>query len=86
MRFLRASGTPPPKILYAATELVLKTGLGHALAEDEPNRESVKAMLDEARLQGITLDGDTLGYVFRLSLERLAEWLLAEPHEYLLFK
>lgn len=86
MRFLKDSGAPPPKALYAAAEFVLNAGLRRAFENEELSPEAIETFLDESRSEGISLDEDTLEYALRGSLERMVERLFASPKELGLLK
>ncbi len=79
MRFLKDSGTPPPKALYAAAEVVLNADLRRAFENEEFSSEHIDPLLEESRSEGISLDEDTLEYALRGSLERIAQRLIASP-------
>ena len=81
MRFLKGSGVSPPKPLYVAAELVLNASLRGAFEDEELDPELITTFLEEAEVEGIFLDADTLEYALRKSLERLADRLLANPSE-----
>jgi alpha-amylase/alpha-mannosidase (GH57 family) len=81
MRFLKDSGTPPPKALYAAAEAVLNADLRRAFENEEFSPELVDTLLDESRSEGISLDQETLEYTLRGSLERMVERLVSSPME-----
>jgi len=81
MRFLKDSGVPPPKALYAAAEVVLNADLRRAFENEEFSPEHIDSLLDESRSEGISLDEDTLEYAMRGSLERMAERFIASPTE-----
>ena len=79
MRFLKDSGVPPQKALYAAAEVVLNAGLRRAFENEELSPELIDPLLEESRSQGVSLDEETLEYALRRSLERMVERLLASP-------
>jgi len=81
MRFLRDSGTPPPKALYSAAEMVLNATLRRAFENEEFYADVIDPLLEEVRLEGISLDTDTLEFTLRRILERMAERLSASPTE-----
>jgi hypothetical protein len=81
MRFLKDSGTPPPKALYAAAEVVLNADLRRAFENEEFSPEHIDSLLDASRSEGISLDEDTLEYALRGSLERTAQRFVASPTE-----
>ncbi|NIS72201.1 MAG: DUF3536 domain-containing protein [Proteobacteria bacterium] len=81
MRFLRDSGSPPPKALCAAAEMVLNGTLRRAFENEEFDPDLINPLLEEVTLAGISLDTDTLEFAFRKSIERMADRLLASPTE-----
>jgi len=81
MRFLKDSGTPPPKALYAAAGVVLNASLRRAFENEELSSELIDTLLDESRSEGIPLDEQTLEYALRQSLESMGERLIANPSE-----
>jgi alpha-amylase/alpha-mannosidase (GH57 family) len=86
MRFLTDLRIPLPRAFYAAAEFVLNAQLRNALEHEEIDTERVGALLDAARVEGVTLDAATLEYSFRHNLERIAERFLAEPTDPTSFK
>ena len=81
MRFLRDSGTPAPKALCAAVEVVLNADLRRAFENEDFSPEQIDTLLDELGSEGITLDEETLEYTVRRNLERLGEQLSRDPAE-----
>lgn len=79
MRFLKELNIPQPKVLHAAAEFVLHTNLRQAFAADPPEIERINALLGEAGISNIQLDGTVLGYVLEQTLERMSNRLRAEP-------
>ncbi len=86
MRFLKELGTPAPKALYAAAEVVLNAGLRRAFEDKEFDPDSIEDLLEEAMGEGITLDSHILEYAFRKNLEHMAALFLNKPSELLLLK
>ena len=86
MRFLKESGVPSPKILYIAGELVLNENLCRAFGSEEILPETIDNFLEESRLQGISLDVNTLEYIFRKNLERIAERFKLRPTDHTALK
>jgi alpha-amylase/alpha-mannosidase (GH57 family) len=86
MRFLKELGTPAPKALYAAAEIVLNAGLRRAFEDEEFDPDAINDLLEEARGEGITLDATVLEYAFRKNLERMAELFRSNPLDLLLLK
>jgi len=81
MLFLKDLNIPQPKALYTATEFVLNTSLRYALAEDEPDPERIKAILNEAKIFKVPLEGASLGYIIKKSLEKMGERLYKNPED-----
>jgi hypothetical protein len=86
MRFLKESGVPSPKILYVAGELVLNENLRRAFESEEISPKIINNFLEESRLQGISLDVNTLEYILRKNLERIAERFKSSPTDLTLLK
>ena len=86
MRFLKELGTPAPKAFYAAAEIVLNAGLRRAFEAEEFDPNAVNDLLEEASVEGITLDSNILEYAFRKNLERMAELFRTNPSDLLLLK
>ena len=72
MRFLLDLGAPMPSAFRAAAELVINSNLRRALEDEEPDPGRVHALLDEAKLWAVPLDGVALGFVFQKTLEGIA--------------
>jgi len=81
MRFLKDLGTPAPKALAGAAELVMNASLRQFFESEELNPETVATYLEEAAGEGIQLDTDTLEFALRQRLESLAAQLSVEPTE-----
>ncbi|MBC7105223.1 MAG: DUF3536 domain-containing protein, partial [Firmicutes bacterium] len=79
MRFLKNLGVPQPKALTCAAEFVLNSNLREAFAEDPMDLERINALLGEAAVINVALDGAGLGYALRKTLERLAGRLRERP-------
>jgi len=80
LRFLKDLGIPPPKAVYASAEFVLNSRLRQALdSSDEFDLGRIGTLLDEAQMEDVSLDTASLEYVFRQSMERMAERLSASP-------
>jgi alpha-amylase/alpha-mannosidase (GH57 family) len=82
MRFLKDSGSHPPKALYNAAELVLNHDLFREFGRDPLDAETIRFLLEEADLTDISLDTDTLEFTLRNSLEELAELFAEQPEAY----
>ena len=81
MRFLKDTGIPAPKALYMAAELVLNASLRQALEHDDLNQKTIKNLLEEAKIEGITLYSEALEYSLRKNLDRMAEQIFKNPLE-----
>jgi alpha-amylase/alpha-mannosidase (GH57 family) len=79
MRFLKNLNVPQPRGLTCAAEFVLNTNLREAFVEDPLNLERINALLAEAAVINVALDGAGLGYALRKTLERLAGRLRERP-------
>jgi len=82
MRFLKELNIPQPKVLYTAAEFVLNTNLRQAFTTDILDIERINALLDEAKISNVPLDGAILGYVLEQTLERLGEQLRDRPTDH----
>ncbi len=81
MRFLTSLHIPVPKAFQAAAEFVVNAQLRRALDQDEIDVDTVKALLEKAKLEGVGLDAATLEFTYRRALEQMGQRLLAEPAE-----
>ena len=81
IRFMTNLGIPTPKAFYSAAEFVLNSNLRRAFENGELDPERIRTLLDEAKLERVTLDADTLEYTLRRSIERIANQLLINPSE-----
>jgi hypothetical protein len=79
MRYLTDLHIPLPKAFTAAAELVLNGDLCRALQNQEINTERVSALLESAKIAGVTLDAPTLEFAYQQKLERLANYLKRSP-------
>jgi alpha-amylase/alpha-mannosidase (GH57 family) len=79
MLFLTSLGIPSPRAFYSAAEFVLNNNLRRAFEIEELDLERIKMLLEEARLEHVTLDAATLEYTLRKSIQRMAERLLTNP-------
>jgi hypothetical protein len=81
MRFLKDAGIPAPKALYAAAELVLNVNLCQALENEALNPKLIKSLLEEAKIEGVTLYLETLEYSLRKNFDGMAEQISKNPLE-----
>ena len=79
LQFLKDTGSPPPKAFYVAAELVLNADLHRSFQDDNLDLNRIEYLLEEAQLEGVSLDSTFLEYSFRKALERLAKRLAADP-------
>jgi hypothetical protein len=86
LRFLKDAGIPPPKALHTAAEFVLNADLHRAIQNDDLEVNRIQNLLDEAQLEGITLEATSLEYSFRKAVERLARRLADEPDDFSLLE
>jgi hypothetical protein len=86
IRFLKELGMPAPKALYAAAEIVLNAGLRRAFEDTGLDPNAIHDLLDEARLEGITLDATVLEYAYRKNLERMADLFRSNSFDLALLK
>ncbi len=80
MNFVTALGLPLPKRLQVAAEIILNSDLRRVLEAEDLSLERANALLDEAWRAGVQLDGPTLEFALRRTIERLARQFHAEPH------
>ena len=79
MRYLTELHVPLPKAFTAAAELVVNGDLRQALEDQEINADRVSALLESAKIAGVTLDTATLEFAYRQNLQRLANCLALTP-------
>ncbi len=82
MRFLTDLGIPLPEPLPCTAEFVLNFYLRQACENGEVDPEAVQTLLVEARALKVTLDGVSLEYTLRLTLERLAAGVRENPGDF----
>jgi alpha-amylase/alpha-mannosidase (GH57 family) len=81
MRFLTNLHIPLPKAFQSAAEFVLNGYLREALEKDDIDAERIRALLETAWLEGVSVDTTTLEFAYRHNLERLADQLKSNPEE-----
>jgi alpha-amylase/alpha-mannosidase (GH57 family) len=79
MTFVAGMGLPLPKRLQVAAEIILNIDLRRVLESDEMDAGRANALLDEAWRAGVPLDGQTLEFAARRTIERLARQFREEP-------
>jgi alpha-amylase/alpha-mannosidase (GH57 family) len=81
MRFLKDAGVPAPRILAEASSFVVNTGLTRLMLEDDLDTKRIRAFLDQAAAENISLDTEALEFALRQNLERMALRMQNEPGE-----
>ena len=81
LRFLTDNNIPPPQALLAAARYVLNMDLIRAFEQEDPDGSAIQNLLESARLQGISLDSDTLEITIRKRLESMMNRLLTVPSD-----
>ena len=84
--FLRDLGVPLPKAIRTAAEFAVNSNLRRTFANNDMDTEQVRKQLEEAKLGGIALDGTTLEYTLRLTIERLFEKFAGAPDDAVLLE
>ena len=79
MRFLTDLNIPLPKGFSAAAEVVLNSDLRRALERTAIDVQQVIRKIETAKIEGVSLDTDTLEFAFRHTLERTASRFAANP-------
>jgi hypothetical protein len=81
MRFLTSLGLPLPGAFRAAAEMVLNAYLREALESFEPDPTRVRDLIENARLEGVALDGPALGFTLSRTLRRLSDAHRGRPSD-----
>jgi alpha-amylase/alpha-mannosidase (GH57 family) len=79
MRFLKDLGIPQPKALHTAAEFIINISLRRAFAEEPLDFDYITALLNEAGMLEIPLDGRGLGFVLEKTVAQMAERLRTDP-------
>jgi alpha-amylase/alpha-mannosidase (GH57 family) len=79
MRFIGDLGVPLPRVLRTTAEFVLNSSLREQFQEEIPDLEQVRALIDAAGREGVSLDREGLSFHLRRSLERLLGRFHDEP-------
>jgi hypothetical protein len=82
MNFVTSLGMPMPKRLQVAAEIILNSDLRRTFEQDEIPLERANALLDEAWRAGVQLDGPTLEFALRRTIERLAGRFREAPEDF----
>jgi hypothetical protein len=87
MRFVADLRVPLPRAFSMAAEFALNSTL-RAAFEDRENLDftRINSLIEEARTQGVPLDGTTLGFALKKTIRRLSEQLLESPDNIELMK
>jgi len=80
MRFLSDLSIPLPRAFSIAAEFALNSTLRTAF-EDVENLDftRINTLIDEAHVQGVLLDGPTLGYALRRTIKQLSQQFVENP-------
>jgi len=78
-RFLTHINFPLPKRFHAAADFALNIELRRELQRDDINQERVASVIEEARLVGIEIDRDGLGFELQENIDRLAAAFAEDP-------
>lgn len=81
LRFLKDLGTSRPPALCMAADFVLNTSLRRAFEEESLDVDAVRTLLENAMLEGVSLDSGSLEIVIRRRLEGMSEHILAGKNE-----
>lgn len=79
LRFLGASGIERPKVLSHTAEFVLNASLQAELQAESLDVFRVRALVEQAKIEQITLDQAGLGYALQKSLARQMEQFCEDP-------
>jgi len=87
MRFVSALHVPQPRPFSIAAEFALNSTLRAAFGDYENlDFSRINTLIEEARSQGVGLDGTTLGFALKNTIRRLAEQFAKEPDNLELMK
>jgi alpha-amylase/alpha-mannosidase (GH57 family) len=78
-RFLTHIDFPLPNRFHAAADLALQIELRRNLARDDIDPDMVSRIFEEARLVGITIDREGMGFELQQTIERLSAAFRASP-------
>jgi hypothetical protein len=79
MRLLTGLNIPLPKGFAAAAEVVLNSDLRRALERTAIDVQQVIRKIETAKIEGVSLDSNTLEFSFRHTLEGAASRFAADP-------
>jgi alpha-amylase/alpha-mannosidase (GH57 family) len=78
MHFLRSLDRPLPPAFQKVADFLINLDLRRVFAADEPDLERVQALLNEAELYGVPLDGSGLAFVLTGTIIRLFDRIAAD--------
>jgi hypothetical protein len=81
MRFLGELTLPMPRVLTMSAEFVVNAALRRQFSSPDPDLDRIRALLDAARTDKVSLDAPGLGYAFKKNLDRLFTSLLEAPSD-----
>jgi alpha-amylase/alpha-mannosidase (GH57 family) len=81
MRFLAELGGPVPRAFHSAAELIINIDLHRAVAGETIDAEAVRNLVETAKTWQIELDGEGIGYDFKINLEEMTAALAAVPED-----
>jgi hypothetical protein len=79
MRFLSDVNVPRPKALAVAAEFVLNASLRRAFKPEFLDMQEVRALLEQAKVEGVQLDSAGIAYSVQRKLNGLMEQLRKRP-------
>src|SRR5215467_12692177 len=87
MRFVTDLRAPLPRAFSMAAEFALNSSL-RAAFEDVENLDftRINTLIDAAHVQGVSLDGATLGYALRRTIKQLSQQFVENPDNLELMK
>jgi hypothetical protein len=74
--FLKDSKVPAPKFLTVSAELVINADLRLAFRAEEPDAALIEGLQQTAKSLGVILENEVHEYIFRRSLEKMADRFL----------
>ena len=80
-RFLASLHVRTPSELRIPFETMLNSALRRELESETVDRERVEALLQDAEKDGVTLDGEAVGYAMKFHLDRLCDALQNAPED-----
>jgi hypothetical protein len=81
MRFLADLGAPLPKSFLTAAEFALNLSIRQALEAEDLDLARIQALLAEAKGLKVPLEGISLGYVLKGTIERMVQDFKDQPQD-----